>query len=82
MTDGCQAFDVGPMCQPDEACTTDADCPVVDGTECVESGCDLLLGVCAVVPTYCDDGDPCTDDECGTDTVTCNHTPNGAPGCQ
>ncbi len=82
MTSSCQSQDAGPECLPDVPCTADADCPTIEESECVGTACDLALGVCQIVPTHCDDGDPCTDDECGADQSTCDHTPNNAAGCK
>ena len=61
-------------------CATDADCPSATcaTTACLEGTClDTPIAGCCVDSGHCDDGDPCTSDECTS--AICTHT--RGPAC-
>lgn len=77
---GAETCDTGNDCQAGEpepdCCKLDSDCD--DGNACngLES-CDLAFNMCVLEsPVDCDDGLPCTTDECDPDTGMCAHCPS------
>jgi Putative metal-binding motif len=53
------------------ACSSKADCQVAD--KCSPRSCEA--GVCVALPVACDDGDPCTVDQCQSNTGACEFLP-------
>jgi len=58
---------------PPEQCLFDEDCPIQD--LCLPPSC--VAGICqpSLVPTACDDADPCTEDACNPSTGQCRFRP-------
>ena len=91
-------FAMDPFCDLDETCTgSDPFCPPdefqPDGTPCFDDGqfCNgaevCQNGFCQGFPVFCDDGDPCTADNCDEEQQGCTNvqtpdqeTPAGADG--
>ena len=67
-----------------DAATIPAPCDTSEDPPCQTTTCDSATGLCALAydPTgdedACDDGDPCTVDDCDPDSGACGHEPTGA----
>ncbi len=86
-TDSCVAGDCVHTLGPTDACATTSDCPLPPpclGVTCVHEICSFAFEYspgCCLSAADCDDGDPCTVDDCGADLV-CQHAPVMGPVIQ